>query len=144
MKRDLYCRERKWKVQGLLDDIFQVGYKKAIGYISQSKSLKYSENCKNENFIELRKYFIKTDKLTYLDNKSLHKLWVGDKIMIQSILNKNKNLLLKNDWPIDAEKFFFRICKEYVYHNDNKQFYHLINKLFNSRCLFCSKGKNYA
>ena len=68
-------------------------------------------------------------------------LWVGDKNMIQSILDNHKELLTKNDWPLHAEEFFLKISSTHVEHDKNEDLYHLINKLFNIWCLFCERHK---
>ena len=123
--------ERKWKKNNLLDDVIQVGIKKAIGYVC---------NQPIEEHRKLKKQFTKENKLVFLDlfeNFSI--LWVGDPQMMQNIIDKNKNLLLENGWKTDAKSFFKKIVKTHIAHDENEKLYHVICEFFNSWCLHCEK-----
>jgi hypothetical protein len=125
--------ERKWKRNHPLDDVLQVGIKKSIGYICDSpeKELKI-----------LKKSFLKKDKFVFLEvapslDKRVPVLWVGDKVMMQNILDNQKDILMENDWPTKAKQVFQKIITDDVVHEENKILYHLIADLFNSWCLHC-------
>lgn len=124
--------ERKWKAKSLLDDVTQVGKQKAMGYV-------LVETDKQLNLF--KKKFGK--QLTYYKswgrNYSTPTFWVGDKKMIQDIINNNKDLLIKNDWSLDASEVFNRICIYDVDHEYSPELYHFITDLFNSWCLWCEK-----
>jgi hypothetical protein len=123
--------ERKWKASNLLDDVMQVGIKKSIGYIC---------NQPTEEHRKLKKQFIKEGKLVYLDlTEDFSILWVGDPQMMQTIIDKNKNILLENGWKTDTKLVFKEITKTDIAHNENKKLYHLICKFFNSWCLWCQR-----
>ena len=64
---------------------------------------------------------------------------VGNKPMIQNILDHHKDLLIKSDWPLNAKDFFYKLCFTDVDHEENKELYHLICDLFNSWCLWCDE-----
>ena len=128
--RSIYFNdERKWKSNNLLDDITQVGIKKAMGHIcvTQDMSLK-----------KLKKDF--SNKLNYyLDDEIVPTFHVGDEKMIQTLINKNINILIKNNWKLSAKEVFYKVCVNDISHDDNKELYHFITDLFNSWCLFCEE-----
>jgi hypothetical protein len=132
--------ERKWKSTNLLDDVLQVGVHKAIGYVSASSVSSYKENVIGTDLLELEKVLIKNGKITLLQVEDSNNsfLWAGDQEMIQSILNKNQNILLEYKYPTDAKEFFMKLASEDVIdHNSNQKMYHLVAELFNSWCLWC-------
>ena len=140
--------ERKWKRKHPLDDILQVGIKKAMGYVVNAQ-------CKDTPTYPLdlepirdglikRGLFAKIVWEQQLINGEkwyvAERLWVGDEKMIQAILNKHKSVLEAAKWPTKAEDVFNKVCENRCEHSDNKEMYHLICKLFNSWCLFCEKS----
>ncbi len=131
-RNKLFNDERKWKHQNEFDDIRQVGIKKAIGYIS------YPQSNVCPGLIYLEDEF--NDKLTaivYCD--CIAYLWVGDKYMIQNIINENSKIVINSGWPLDAYEFFVRLTKENICHDNNKKLYHVVCDMFNSWCLFCEE-----
>jgi len=128
--------ERKWKTTHLLDDVLQVGKQKAIGYVVDYT--KYST--KEFDMQTIANQLSSQGKLIRIvDLNEMKLLWVGDKQMIKSILNKNASLTSNNGWPLDAEQFFNRIAVEDIDHTDNPEMYHVVCDLFNSWCLWCEK-----
>lgn len=134
--RDInFNNERKWKSDKEFADIYEVGDKKAIGYIC------FWKESKLDFLYGLEKEFIKNGKLAsvVIDSYKVEMLWVGDKRMIQSILDKHKDILIKNNFSLDAEEFFNRIKNEQINHDKNEEIFHVVNELFNSWCLFCEE-----
>lgn len=128
-----FNEERKWIRQNKLDDIMMVGIKKAIGYVSF-----YGKNKDLQKTILLQNKF--QDKLTKIVSISNYDiLWVGDKDMIQYIINNNYELIIKSGWSIAACEFFNRLTTEDICHDKNSQLYHVVCELFNSWCLWCEK-----
>lgn len=129
--------ERKWKRKHPLDDILQVGSQKAMGYVCETTD---DEDHFRENLIKVKKSLSETGKLVYYKRRTkgwLPILYVGDKDMMQSILDRHKDILIEAGWDTDAELVFAKIYGEHIDHHKNKRLYHLIAKLFNSWCLFC-------
>lgn len=157
-----YNDERKWKSTQLFDDVLQVGIKKAIGYICSNKDDQERDKAVIENLVQqlfqqgklvsqketaitlknlqFRGFNRDPKKLKLLD-KSLDfwTFYVGDKDMIANIINQHQELLTKNNWKIDPEWVFNKICKEQVDHYDNQELYHVVCDLFNSWCLHCEE-----
>lgn len=130
--------ERKWKRYHYFDDIFQVGIQKAIGYVSIDSICKdYSVS----SIDSLKELLIRNNKLVYLKNKNDEyghgTFWVGDREMIQSIIDNQRDILNTHGWNDDAGQVFYRICQHSVEHEENRELYHLITDLFNSWCLWC-------
>jgi hypothetical protein len=117
--------ERKWKSKHPLDDIYQVGIQKSMGYVRYSSE------------INLEKLHLSNSKLIFFKKGAVNTLWVGDIAMMQLILDSNKETLINNAWSIQASEVFDRICKHDVRHHENNILYHLITDLFNSWCLWC-------
>lgn len=126
----LFNDERKWKSTELRDDVYQVGIQKAMGYICLEEG---------ESTEELDKRF--SVKMTCFkpagNGYGAPTYWVGDAPMIQAILDKNKELLDKNEWSCNAAYVFNRLSLYQVNHEYNKELYHMITDLFNSWCLWC-------
>lgn len=117
--RSIYFNdERKWKLTCKFDDVYQVGNVKAIGYSSK--------DLLNNNDFNGKLIMIKGDHL-----------YVGDKHMIQSIADLNKEVLIKSGWTLDAEGIFNNVCNINIDHGSNIDLYHVIADLFNSWCLWC-------
>lgn len=120
--------ERKWKHKNPYDDVVQVGKQKSIGYVV----LDHED--------ELNQFSISKDKFTNLKFREEAKFYiyhVGDKQMMQGILEQNKDLLIASGWECDAEFVFNKICTTDIAHDENENLYHLICDLFNSWCLWC-------
>ena len=122
----------------------QVGLKKAIGNVIDDPDRYLGRDIKL-----LEKEARQKDKLVLYSSGGQYcgpALWVGDKLMMQSILDNHYNFLISVGWPVDASLFFRKISglPVSVPHDQNTQLYHLINELFNSWCLFCEprSGKN--
>lgn len=128
--------ERKWKSTCLLDDVLQVGSKKALGYVTAPPI---------ENLSELADRFRTSGKMVYLKEKisscgdKISYLWVGDEILIQDVLNENLAILIKNKWPLSGKEVFDLVCRTDVDHFENIEMYHFICDLFNSWCLWCER-----
>lgn len=135
--RSIYFNdERKWKVNNKWDDVYQVGLKKAIGYVP----IDFNSDELFEivyHFSKSNKLFLINSNLNSIKNPDRYTVWAGDKIMIQNIIDANLDIISKYKWPLDAEEFFNKICFENIRHKDNEELYHVINDLFNSWCLFC-------
>jgi len=138
-----YNDERKWKTTHLLDDVLQVGKHKAIGYVASEKNSSFLENAIGYNLDELYTQLTKPGTLTVIrtnnERPGLTKLWVGDVKMMRRILNKNADIIIKNNWPLLPEKFFDRISVESIDHHNNPDMYHVVCDLFNSWCLWCEQ-----
>lgn len=121
--------ERKWKAKNLLDDVVQVGKQKAIGYVCISDTILLEDL---ETMFPTKLTYYKADRLVPV-------FYVGDMGMMQKIIDHNKDLLIKNNWSLNAVKVFDRVCREDVAHEENPDMYHFIADLFNSWCLWCEK-----
>jgi len=121
--------ERKWKTHHEHDDVYQVGTQKSIGYVI----VEFNE----DDLLQKMKLDFK-EKFTHIvRSEHFYVFWVGDKEMMQSILDYHQHLLAKSNWPLDAHSFFERVVTDDVYHDKDSYMYHLIAKLFNSWCLWC-------
>jgi len=132
--------ERKWKSHHIDDDVFQVGTHKAIGYILKDKDYNPDRdlNTLRNKFLKQNRFSTIIKPSDYLSRRiGMEILWVGDKVMIQNILDQQKDVLIKSKWPTDAKKFFDKICVTDVGHDENQELCHLIADLFNSWCLHC-------
>lgn len=120
--------ERKWKHKNPYDDVVQVGKQKSIGYVV----LDHED--------ELNQFSIDKDKFSYMKFDEEGKFYVyhvGDKQMMQTILDQNKDLVIAAGWEVDAEFVFNKICTTHPCHEGQMELYHLICDLFNSWCLWC-------
>lgn len=134
--------ERKWKSKSSLDDVLQVGTHKAVGYICQIED---HEDHNEQAILKLQSQLLANGKLTIYeqdfdpDHEWCPSLWAGDEKMIQSILDRNRDLVITSGWPAQAASFFDRLVRDDVSHKNNRDMYHLICELFNSWCLHCEK-----
>jgi hypothetical protein len=129
--------ERKWKSNHPHDDVLQVGIQKAIGYVC------WLSGHQTNDLKELVFDMFDSGKLVMFrgSNSISHMnfpiLYVGDERMIQSIADRQKDVLVKAGWPTEAGLIFEKICSVGVKHDENEELYHLIADLFNSWCLWC-------
>lgn len=134
--------ERKWKSKHRFDDVFQVGFQKAVGYLcwipgKEDNELKeYIFNLLNMGLFEPNKLVLVTNSSSD-SHKNFPILYVGDVAMMQPILDKNKKILIASNWSTDAKEVFYKIAYHDVLHNENDKLYHVICELFNSWCLWC-------
>lgn len=65
--------------------------------------------------------------------------WAGDPVMMQPIIDRQKDILIKAGWATNAEEVFNKLVETDVGHDENKALYHTIADLFNSWCLWCEQ-----
>jgi len=126
--------ERKWKSNDLLDDVLQVGKQKAIGYVIENTTYLTKEFDMRALAEQL---YAENKLIRIVEDGDMLLLWAGDSAMMRIILDKNKELIEKNGWPLEPESFFDRISSEDIDHHDNPDMYHVVCDLFNSWCLHC-------
>lgn len=113
----------------LYKDVLQVGKTKALGYLPEPYLCASGRNL--DYFIE---YAISRNLSFHISEKGFTSrvLAIYDKRWVENLLNSNKDILYKNNLPLDADSFVkFVMDGKRVHYEDNMELFLLIAIAFN-------------
>lgn len=126
-----YKFNREAEIEEMLGDIRNVGPAKPVGYLPIEEITDYSKSGVQTLISESKTRGLETRIFTdHVWPGYRGSLWVYDRIALQALLNKDREILVQAGWPTEADEF---VAHLYVQEPIGTPLYKLIARAFGDK-----------